>query len=46
MFDVDSEIVIQGGEDFLEMDGAVFCMFAESIGGADDLTGFHTTAGE
>src|SRR4051812_15723284 len=44
--DVDAEVMIKGGEDFAELDGAIHGFTSEAIGGADDLTRFHSAASE
>src|SRR4051812_20866096 len=44
--DVDAEVMIKGGEDFAELDGAINRFASEAIGGADDLTSFHSAASE
>src|SRR5436305_1729905 len=36
---VDAEVVVERGEDFAELDGAVFGFGANSVGGADHLSG-------
>lgn len=44
--DVDPEVVIEGGDDFLHMDRSFLGIFTEAVGRADGLAGSHTAAGE
>src|SRR5262245_31883982 len=44
--DVDAHVVVEGGKDFLESDGAFAGDFGEAVGGADDLAGTHAAAGQ
>ena len=44
--DIDPEVVIEGGDDFLHVDRSFFGIFAESVGRADRLAGSHAAAGE
>lgn len=43
---VDAHVVIEGREDFLEMNGTIDRFAAETIGAADELAGFHIAAGQ
>jgi hypothetical protein len=45
-FGVDPQVVVQGGDNFLKIDGAMFCEFAPAIGRADDLSGGHASTRE
>src|SRR5581483_9270838 len=42
---VDAQVVVQRGEDFAVSDRAVGGVFAQAVGGADDLAGTHAAAG-
>src|SRR5688572_439225 len=43
---VEAEVVIERGPDFLEADGPADRVLAQAVGRADDLTGPHAAAGE
>ena len=43
---VDAELVVERGEDLAEVDAAVGDFAAETVGGTDDVAGFHAAAGE
>ena len=43
---INSQLVIQGGKDFLIVYRAILWNFTEPICGADHLAGFHTATGE
>src|SRR5687768_4601810 len=43
---IDPEVVIEGGEDFGEGDGAIFGLGGGAVGGADDLAELHAAAGK
>src|SRR5204862_5446799 len=42
--DVDAEVVIERGEDFLEADRSFDDLLSQSVGGPDDLAGSHAAA--
>src|SRR5436190_4655630 len=44
--EVETEVVVEGGPDFLEGDGAIDGVLAEAIGRPDDLAGPHASAGQ
>ena len=46
LVDVDAQVVVERGEDFLEVDRAVLGLGAQAIGRADDLAGAHAAAGQ
>lgn len=43
---VDPELVVERGEDLAEVDAAVGDFATETVGGSDDVAGFHAAAGE
>src|SRR4051812_30907225 len=43
---IDAEDVVDGLVDVVGGEGAVFGLFAESVGGADDLSALHATTAE
>src|SRR5262245_30309706 len=43
---VDAQVLVERGEDLLEVDGTLGGFFAEAVGGADDLADAHSAAGE
>src|SRR5258708_25728792 len=43
---VDPEVVVEGGEDFAELNGSGVAFAGLAIGGADDLAGLHAAAGK
>src|SRR3954451_20256959 len=44
--DVDAEVVVEGGKDFQQVDGAVLGFFGIGGAGADGLAELHAAAGE